>query len=130
MKRNDYEKCTPIGKDNLGNNFSFISTNARGILPEKGQIYGGFYQAFKIIKDVESIPRDQWSRTNRVGQETEKQHTVKMRESEFFMVRNNAFKITSRGIVFEKMIESPELTSNEKIFVLFTDYVCIFFKNT
>src|SRR5690554_1122888 len=125
-----YEKYTRIGKDNLGNKFSFISTNARGILPEKGQKYGGFYQAFKIIKDVESIPRDQWSRTNRVGQETEKQHTVKMRESEFFMVRNNAFKITSRGIVFEKMIESPELTSNEKRFLCYLLIMSAYFSKT
>jgi len=114
-----FNQYTRIGKESLGNKFSFLSTNARGILPRKGNNYGGFYQAFSVINDVESIPRDQWQRTNRGGQSTEKQHTVKMRESEFFMVRENAFKITSRGSVFLKMVESTELTDDEKRFLCY-----------
>ncbi len=116
-----------IGKNSLGNKYSFISTNTRGILHKRGEEYKGFYTAYKLIKDVESIPRDQWERTNRAGQSTEKQHTVKMRESEFFMVRNNAFIITSRGHVFEKMVENENLSDIEKRFLTYLLIISSYF---
>jgi 5-methylcytosine-specific restriction protein A len=115
-----YKKYTRIGKDNLGNKFSFIGTNSRGILPvDNDGSFGGFYQAFKIIKDVESIPRAEWQRTNKAGQEFEKQHTVRMRESVFFRERDTAFQMTSRGSVFEKMIDNSELNAEEKRFLCY-----------
>ncbi len=122
-----FSKYVSISKKNLGNKYSFISTNTRGILQKRGKEYKGFYTAYKLIKEVESIPRDQWDRTNRAGQSTEKQHTVKMRESEFFMVRNNAFIITSRGLVFEKMVESEELSDIEKRFLCFLLIISSYF---
>lgn len=116
---NTYEKYISIGKDGLGNKFSFISTNSRGILTKKGDKYFGFYQAFQKIKEVEGKPRDQWIEKNKAGQEKQKQHTVKMRESQFFMVKNNAFKMTSRGSVFEKMILDDEIGEQEKRFLCY-----------
>jgi len=114
-----FNKYIKIGKGNFGNKFSFIGTNSRGILPKKGETYGGFYNAFSIINQVELIPRNNWNNSNKSGQEKEKQHTVKMKETSFFMIRDNKYIKTHRGTVFEKMVESKKLSDNDKKFLCY-----------
>lgn len=125
-----FKKYTQIGKSDLGNQYSFISTNLRSILGKRGNEYTGFSKAFNVIKKVESKPRDEWDDTNRAGQEKEKQHTVKMRESKFFMVKNNAFELTSRGKVFEKMVHSDILSDIEKRLLCYLLILPAYFSKT
>lgn len=116
-----FKKYTQIGRKDLGNKYSFLSTNSRAILKyeNKERNYGGFYKAFRVINDVNDIDRAEWLRTNPSGQSFEKQHTVKMRESEFFMVRNNRYIRTSKGDVFKRVVVESDLSDEEKSLVTY-----------
>lgn len=125
-----FNKYTRIGKKNLGNKFSFISTNTRGILIKKGEKYSGFYSAFEAISRVENIPRDDWSLVEKTKQEKDKQHTVKMRESEFFMVDENRYLLTKRGSVFKRLIADDTIDLNEKKLVTYILLLSGYFSQT
>jgi len=103
-----------IGAAGLGNIFSFINTNYRQIFSIRGNTYGGFANGFEVMSTVENIKRSDWTATNNVGQEKEKQHTVNMRRSELFMCDKDTYRSTSRGKVFKKMYTSQDLTYEEK----------------
>lgn len=109
-----YEKYCSIGHNNYGKIFSFINTNYRAILPMIGQRLGGFAQGFKVLSNVCGIKRSNWLRHFGTKQEIEKQHTVNMRKSELFSVAADTYNKTSRGIVFEKMLNDQSLSYNEK----------------
>lgn len=109
-----YEKYCSIGHNNYGKLFSFINTNYRAILPQIGQRLGGFAQGFKVLNNVCGIKRSNWLRHFGTKQEIEKQHTVNMKKSEFFSVSEDTYNKTSRGIVFEKMLDNQDLSYNEK----------------
>lgn len=109
-----YEKYCSIGHNNYGKLFSFINTNYRAILPQIGQRLGGFAQGFKVLNNVCGIKRSNWLRHFGTKQEIEKQHTVNMKKSEFFSVSEDTYNKTSRGIVFEKMLDDQDLSYNEK----------------
>lgn len=110
-----YNNYHSIGKGNSGKMFSFFSTNCRSLLSKKGNEYKGFAQSFNVINNVAGIKRSDWilNPTN-ANQEQQKQHTVIMRKSEFFRVVNDAYEVTSRGAVFKKLIETDELSDEEK----------------
>ncbi len=96
-----------------GKVFSFINTNYRGILTKsKGELQG-FAKGFRVLENVEGIPRSSWVR-HAGKQETEKQHVVNMRKAEFFRVVDDRYQKTSRGIVFKKMVIDTTLTDIEK----------------
>ena len=110
-----YTNYHSIGKDASGNMFSFFGTNRRSLLTKRGENYNGFAKSFNVIKEVVGVKRSDWIlNPTRVNQERQKQHTVIMRKSEFFRVVNDAYELTSRGVVFEKMLQQEELLENEK----------------
>ncbi len=110
-----YEKYCSIGQANNGKMFAFLGTNYRSILSvERGGNFGGFAKGFKVLSNVCGIKRSDWVRHFGTNQEIEKQHTVNMRKSEFFFVSDDMYNKTSRGIVFEKMINDENLTFAEK----------------
>ena len=110
-----YTTYHSIGKDASGNMFSFFGTNRRSLLTKRGENYNGFAKSFNVIKEVVGVKRSDWIlNPTRVNQERQKQHTVIMRKSEFFRVVNDAYELTSRGLVFEKMLQQEELLENEK----------------
>lgn len=109
-----YQRYFSTSGSCYGKIFYFISTNYRGILFKKGNKPEGFATGFKIIEKVEGIKRSTWLKLTGKQQEAEKQHVVNMRKSEFFRVVDDAYVKTSRGIVFKKLIDSTELSREEK----------------
>ena len=117
LNTNFFERYYSTSSKNYGKVFSFISTNYRGILIKSGTELQGFAQGFRVIKSVEGIKRSNWPRRAKTQQEVEKQHVVNMRKSEFFRVIDDAYQITSRGIVFEKLLNDTDLSHEEKKFI-------------
>lgn len=109
-----YEKYCSTSKYGLGKMFFFLNTNCRAILTKKGNKYNGFAQSFRVIKEVEGIKRSEWNHKTAAGQEKEKQHTINMRKSELFRVKDDCFELTSRGKVFEKMLDDDRIEEREK----------------
>lgn len=114
-----YERYYSTSGSNYGKIFFFISTNYRGILIQSGNKLQGFANGFRVIEKVEGIKRSDWARRVGTQQEIEKQHVVNMRKSEFFRVVDDAYEKTSRGIVFKKLVDSEELTHEEKTFICY-----------
>ncbi|MCL2015121.1 MAG: HNH endonuclease [Defluviitaleaceae bacterium] len=122
-----FSQYVSIAKGNFGLMFAFLNTNYRAILSpvhksNKNRYgFGGFAQGFSILEDVEGVNRDNWidRRANNVGQEVEKQHTVRMRKAVFFQVKENAYRKTKRGEVFQRMLLDEQLSDLEKRFLCY-----------
>lgn len=128
-----FKTYTSIASNESGKVFSFIDTNNRAILksaPSAPYKYGGFAKGFSVIEDVEGKPRAEWNRSNNAGQEVEKQHTMRMKRAEFFYVKDNVYKKTSRGQVFKKMLEDETLEHNEKLFLCYLLILPAYFEET
>ena len=84
-------------------------------LTRKGNEYKGFGVSLKVIKGIKGIKQSEWIQSpTRANQEKQKQHTVNMIKSEFFMVVDDAYQLTSRGIVFGKMLDNDALSGEDK----------------
>ena len=123
-----YNNYHSIGKGASGKIFAFIGTNCRALLTKKGNEYKGFGASFKVIKNVEGIKRSEWIQSpTRANQEKQKQHTVNMRKSEFFRVVDDAYQLTSRGIVFGKMLDNDALSDEDKKLLCILLILCGYF---
>ena len=90
-------------------------------LTRKGNEYKGFGVSFKVIKGVEGIKRSEWIQSpTRTNQEKQKQHTVNMRKFEFFRVVDDAYQLTSGGIVFGKMLDNDALSGEDKKIIVYS----------
>lgn len=125
-----YQKYTSTSSSGLGKIFYFLSTNYRQILSQIGNKFGGFANGFEILENVESVPRMDWYKTKETSQEKEKQHTVNMRESEFFIFNKNCFRKTSKGEVFKKMYNCNYLSYEEKRFLCYLLILPSYFNDT
>ena len=114
-----FERYYSTSGSNFGKVFFFINTNYRGILIKSGDKLQGFANGFRVIENVEGKKRSEWLRREGTKQEIEKQHVVNMRKSELFRVVDDAYEKTSRGIVFKRLIDSKELTHEEKSFLCY-----------
>ena len=125
-----FEKYYSTSDKNLGKIFSFFNTNYRGLLSPKNNKLNGFAHGFYVFQEVEGKDRATWAKTSGAQQEKVKQHVVPMRKSELFMVIDNKYRKTSRGIVFEKMLCSKTLSTFEKLFLCYLTILPGYFSDT
>ncbi len=106
-----YYQC---GENDFGSPLKIFNTNYRTLFGEKGNSFYGFAKGFICLEKEEGKLRTNFTHSNTTGQEENKQHTVRMRNSWLFQEKNGIFYKTKRGIVFRKMLEEPNLTTEEK----------------
>lgn len=125
-----FDKYYSTSDKNFGKIFSFFNTNYRGLLSPKNNKLNGFAHGFYVFEEVEGKDRATWAKTKGAQQEKVKQHVVPMRKSELFMVVDNKYRKTSRGIVFEKMLRSETLSTFEKQFLCYLTILPGYFSDT
>lgn len=127
--KDTYDQYCFTGQNSFGKMFAFINTNYRSIFSMSGKKYGGFAKGFEIINQVCGKKRSEWEKKETTNQEKQKQHTVAMQKSELFSVENDIYKKTSRGIVFERMLQNEELSLDEKRLLCYLLIVSGYFDN-
>ena len=108
------EEYTSSAGNKPGSLFFFLTTNRRTLYGKGKTEPSGFAASFKKILNVVGEPRKYWQKKTKANQEPEKQHTVVMRKSEFFRVRDDAYVLTARGVVFGNLVANETLSTVDK----------------
>ena len=108
------EEYTSSAGNKPGSMFFFLTTNRRTLYGKGKTEPSGFAASFKKILNVVGEPRKYWQKKTKANQEPEKQHTVVMRKSEFFRVRDDAYVLTARGVVFGNLVANETLSTVDK----------------
>ena len=111
-----YYRC---GENDFGSPLKIFNTNYRTLFGKRGSTYNGFAKGFICLETEEGKDRSDFLRSERTGQEVNKQHTVRMRNSWLFQEKKGVFYKKKRGIVFEQMLNDNELTLAEQKLLCF-----------
>ena len=85
--------------------YAYKGTNGRSL--------NSMIDIFKKLEEVENVPRNQWPRSSRTGQEEHKQYPIPMLETKLFYREKGIFHKTAKGIEYKKFIEA-EFDGEEK----------------
>ena len=115
-----------------GKIFSIFNTNYRTLFGKEGDVYTGFGAGFNIIDRVAGKPYNEWEKYAKNDENRFKQHTVRMRKSDLFSVKNGIYNRTKRGDVFYRMMNTSEdtLSINDKRFLCYLLILSGHFNNT
>ncbi len=111
-----YYRC---GENDYGSPLKIFNTNYRTLFGKRGNTYQGFAKGFIGLETEEGKDRSNFLHSNRTGQEVNKQHTVRMRNSWLFQEKNGVFYKTKRGFVFSRMLQDNDLTLEEQKLLCF-----------
>ncbi len=106
-----YYQC---GENDFGSPLKIFNTNYRTLFGQKKDRFFGFAKGFICLEKEEGKTRANFLHSNITGEEVNKQHTVRMRNSWLFQEKEGIFYKTKRGMVFRKMLDDPNLTTEEK----------------
>lgn len=111
-----YYQC---GENDYGNPLKIFNTNYRTLFGINRNQYTGFAVGFEAIESEEGKERSEFQHSERTGQEVNKQHTVRMRNSWLFQEKDGIYHKTKRGLVFGEMLDDSTLTVEEKKLLCF-----------
>lgn len=94
-----------------GKLFRFTNTNFRTLY--------SYESIFVKFLEVNNKSREEWEKHSNHGQEVNKQHVVRMRESKFFKREKNIYTLTFKGESFERFLKSDFLEEEKWIIIYF-----------
>lgn len=115
-------KFQSISRDNCGKNFTFYNTNFRSILSFQSQLTA-------FIPSI-NVPRNSWKKSNKTGQEEDKQRVVNLQNGKFieYIKDKDVFILTEKGKELVRLSSIKELQNGNKnnlwllIYLLLLDY--------
>lgn len=98
-------KYSSLAKENDGKIFEYVNTNFRKL--------DSFENAFIEFSKNDGKKRGDWENSGH-GQEKDKHYTVKMTESKLFIRTKDTYYKSSKGLVFESLINEQKEENQEK----------------